>query len=67
MRFSSLFVTKFTVAILSIAPLLCGLSGPAMSRTATSSDATTSLPNVVVEAPKITYRIFRTFGIAGFL
>jgi hypothetical protein len=52
MRFSSLFVAKLAVAILSIAPLLCGLSGTAMSRTATPSDATISLPNVVVEAPR---------------
>ena len=53
MRFSSLFVASRAVAILSIAPLLCGLSGTAMSQTATpSGGATTSLPNIVVEAPK---------------
>jgi hypothetical protein len=53
MRFSSLFVAGLAVAILSIAPLLCGLSGTAMSQTATpSGDATTPLPNIVVEAPK---------------
>jgi hypothetical protein len=48
MKFSSLlFVTS-----LAIAPL-CGLSGTAMAQTATpSGGATTSLPNVVVEAPK---------------
>jgi hypothetical protein len=52
-RFSSLFVASLAVAILSIALLLCGLSGTAMSQTATpSGGATTSLPNVVVEAPK---------------
>ena len=54
MRFSSLFVASLAVAILSIALLLCGLSGTAMSQTATPSSggATSSLPNVVVEAPK---------------
>jgi hypothetical protein len=39
------------VAFLPIALLLCGLSGTAMSATP-SAGATTSLPNVVVEAPK---------------
>jgi hypothetical protein len=52
MRFSVLFVASLAVAILSIALLLCGLSGTAMSQTATPSGATTSLPNVMVEAPK---------------
>jgi hypothetical protein len=53
MRLSSLFVASPAVSILSIALLLCGLSGTAMSRTATpSGGATTSLPDVVVEAPK---------------
>ncbi len=53
MRFSSLFVASLAVAILSIALLLCGLSGTAMSQTATpSGGATTSLPSVLVEAPK---------------
>ena len=48
MKFSSLFF----VASLAVAPL-CGLSGTAMAQTATpSGGATTSLPNVVVEAPK---------------
>ena len=42
MRFSSLFV----------ASLMCGLSGTAMSQTATLSGGTTSLPSVVVGAPK---------------
>jgi hypothetical protein len=47
-KFSSLFF----VASLAFAPL-CGLSGTAMAQTATpSGGATTSLPNVVVEAPK---------------
>jgi hypothetical protein len=49
MRFLSLFVASPAVAILSI-ELLCGLSGTAMSRTATGS--ATSLPGVTVEAPK---------------
>jgi hypothetical protein len=52
MRFSFLFVASLAVAILSIALLLCGLSGTTMSQTATPSGATTSLPSVVVEAPK---------------
>jgi hypothetical protein len=53
MKASSLLVVNSALAILSIAVLLCGLSGPAMSQTATPSGApTTSLPNVVVEAPK---------------
>jgi hypothetical protein len=49
MRFSSLFVASPAVAVLSI-ELLCGLSGTAMSQTATGS--ATSLPNILVEAPK---------------
>jgi hypothetical protein len=53
MRLSSLFVASLAVAIVSIALLLCGLSGTAMSQTATpSGGATISLPNVVVDAPK---------------
>ena len=53
MRFSSLFVANPAVAVLSIALLVCGLSGTAMSRTATvSGGPATSLPNVVVEAPR---------------
>jgi hypothetical protein len=53
MKASLLFVASLAVAILSIALLLCGLSGTAMSQTATpSGGATTSLPNVLVEAPK---------------
>jgi hypothetical protein len=48
MKFSSLFF----IASLAVAPL-CVLSGTAMAKTATpSGGATTSLPNVVVEAPK---------------
>ncbi len=53
MKASSPFVAGPAVATLSIALLLCGLSGTVMSQTATpSGGATTSLPNVVVEAPK---------------
>jgi hypothetical protein len=53
MRFLSLFVVSLAVSILSIVPLPCGLSGTAMSHAATpSGGATTSLPNVVVEAPR---------------
>jgi hypothetical protein len=47
-RFSSLFVASPAVAVLSI-ELLCGLSGTAMSQTATGS--ATSLPRIMVEAP----------------
>ena len=48
MKISSLFF----VASLAVAPL-CGLSGTAMAQTATPSGGpATSLPNVVVEAPK---------------
>jgi hypothetical protein len=50
MRLSSLFVASLAVSILSIATLLCGLSGSHAA--APSGGATTSLPNVVVEAPK---------------
>lgn len=49
MRFSSLFVTSPAVAMLSI-ELLCGVSGTAMSQTTPGS--ATSLPSVMVEAPK---------------
>ena len=49
MRFSSLFVASPAVAILSV-ELLCGLSGTAMSQT--TPGPATSLPGVVVEAPK---------------
>ena len=48
MKFASLFF----IASLAVAPL-CALSGTAMAQTATpSGGATTSLPDVVVEAPK---------------
>jgi hypothetical protein len=53
MRFSSRFISSLAVAILSIALLLCGLSGTAMSQTATpSGGATTSLPSILIDAPK---------------
>jgi hypothetical protein len=48
MRLSSSFVAPSTVAILATA-LLCGLSGAAVSQTATGSD--TQLPKITVEAP----------------
>jgi hypothetical protein len=51
MKASLLFVAGLAIAISSIALLLCGLSGTAMSQTATPSGATTSLPSVLVEAP----------------
>jgi hypothetical protein len=49
MRLSSSLVARSAVAILSTA-LLCGLSGAAVSQTATGSD--TQLPKITVEAPK---------------
>ena len=49
MRLSSSFVAPSAVAILSTA-LLCGVSGPAMSQTATGS--ATPLPSVTIVAPK---------------
>ena len=49
MRLSSSFAAPSAVAILSIA-LLCGLSGTAVSQTATGSPA--ALPGITVEAPK---------------
>jgi hypothetical protein len=50
MRFSSLFVSSLTIASTSIALFLFGLSGTAMSQTATPSAA--PLPDIVVDAPK---------------
>jgi hypothetical protein len=50
MRFSSRFVGNSAVAILLIA--MCGSSSTAMAQTATPSGATTSLPDIVVDAPK---------------
>jgi hypothetical protein len=53
MRASLLLVAGLAVAILSTALLLCGLSGTAMSQTATPpGGAASSLPDIVVEAPK---------------
>jgi hypothetical protein len=53
MKASFLLVAGLAAAVLSIALLLCGLSGTAMSQTATPpGGAATALPNVVVEAPK---------------
>ena len=49
MRLPSSFVAPSAAAILSTA-LLCGLTGTAVSQTATGS--TTALPDVTVEAPK---------------
>lgn len=46
MKASSLFSTNLAVAILSVVPLLCG------SSTAWSQPTTTSLPDILVEAPK---------------
>lgn len=51
MRMSSSLVAPSAVAILSTA-LLCSLTGPAMSQTGPRVGGVTSLPDVVVEAPK---------------
>jgi hypothetical protein len=51
MRFSSLNVARLAIPILSIA-LLCGPGGTGTSQATILADSTTSLPNVVVEAPK---------------
>jgi hypothetical protein len=51
MRFSSRFISSLAVAILSIALPLCGLSGTALSQTATPSGGT-SLPSITIQAPK---------------
>jgi hypothetical protein len=53
MRFSSVFVASLAIAILSL------LGGTVISRAATPSGATTSLPNVVVEAPRHVARSLR--------
>lgn len=54
MMFSSLPVASRTVAILSVSPLLlCALGSTATSQTATpSANPATSLPGVLIEAPK---------------
>ncbi|MCP1746095.1 hypothetical protein ABIF65_008100 [Bradyrhizobium japonicum] len=53
MRFSPLFAASRAVAVSSMTLLLYGLSGTAMSQAATPSGrATSSLHNVVVEAPE---------------
>lgn len=53
MNASSLFSTNLAVAALSVASLLCGSGGTALSQpTTVPIDSTTSLPNVLVEAPK---------------
>lgn len=53
MKRSSLFVTNFAVALLSIAPLMCVSSGPAWSQPTPAPDsAIDPLPNISVEAPR---------------
>lgn len=52
MTLSSRFVARPAVAIPSIALLLCGLSGPAMSQPTPTAAADTQLPGVTVDAPK---------------
>jgi hypothetical protein len=61
MRLSSSFVAPSAVAILSTA-LLCGLSGTAMSQTATGS--ATQLPNITVDAPRQVARPHRPQRVA---
>ena len=62
MRLSSSFVAPSAVAILSTA-LLCGLSGTAVSQTATGS--ATPLPSVTVVAPKQVARPHRPKQVAN--
>jgi hypothetical protein len=62
MRLSSIFVAPFAVAILSTA-LLCGLSGTAVSQTATGS--ATQLPSITVQAPKQVARPHRPSQVAN--
>jgi len=62
MRLSSSFVAPSTVAILSAA-LLCGMSGTAVSQTATSS--TNPLPGITVVAPKQVARPHRPERVAS--
>ena len=62
MRLSSSFVAPSAVAILSTA-LLCGLSGTAVSQTATGSGA--SLPSITVDAPKQVARPHRPERVAS--
>jgi hypothetical protein len=57
MRFSSRFIPSPAVAISSLALLLCGLSGTAMSQTATASNS--SLPSITVDAPKPVARPYK--------
>ena len=62
MRFSSRFISSLAVAILSIALLLCGLSGTAMSQIATGT--TSPLPAITVQAPKQVARPHRAKRMA---
>jgi hypothetical protein len=52
MKASFHLVAGLAVAVLSIVLLLCGSSSRAMSQTAAPSGGATTLPNVVVEAPR---------------
>jgi hypothetical protein len=61
MRLSSILVAPSAVAILSTA-LLCGLSGTAVSQTAT--DSATRLPSITVQAPKQVARLHRPSQVA---
>ncbi|WP_035684758.1 hypothetical protein [Bradyrhizobium sp. Cp5.3] len=56
MRLSSLFFASPAVAIASLALLLCGLGGTAMSQ---PTPADTQLPGVTVDAPKQVARPYR--------
>jgi len=62
MRLSSSFVAPSAIAILSTT-LLCGLSGTAMSQTATGS--ATPLPGITVDAPKQVARPHRPTRVAS--
>jgi len=62
MRLSSLFVASLAVAILSIALLLCGLGGAAMSQTATPSGGATKQRNDVYGEHPIGYAALTAAG-----
>jgi hypothetical protein len=66
MRLSSGFIAPSAVAILSTALLLSGLSGTAMSQTATPSNGDAGLlPTIRVQAPKQVARRHRSEGGAS--
>jgi hypothetical protein len=66
MRLSSGFIAPSAVAIVSTALLLCGLSGTAMSQTATpANDSGHVLPTIRVQEPKTVARPHRSEGVGS--